>query len=499
MKLLLKGILLLLAVNNLLADELEHTYPDVNVPAGVDVKSVKRGEYLVKAGDCIACHTPEGAKPFSGGLPLKTPFGTYYSPNLTPDKKYGIGAWTEAQFIQAVKYGIAPDGSYYFPVFPYIYYNKISDQDAKDMWAYFKSIPAVAKENKPIDAPFLFRLRSTQFFWRAAYFHPYKGQYKYDKSKDKTWNRGAYLAYGLGHCGMCHTPINFLGAPKRNQSFTGSVIDGYAVPNITGVTLSDVSVDQIVRIFAYDELPGGGKVQGPMQQVNHDSLMHLQQSDLQALAVFLKSLKPRYSKTALKEQAKMAAKAGNDVNPRAVKVYQTYCSACHSIGAGGAPKTGDAGAWSSRLAKGKEVLHTNAIKGINAMPAMGACPTCTEDDIKITVDYMLDLLPKNAASARKKGAAPAQPTLARGKEIFEQVCTTCHTDGNMGAPKIGDESAWDKRLKHGLLPLIRYAVNTYKPSKSLGVCVNCSDTDIIAAVKYMVNQSQSQGKNYALW
>lgn len=482
-----------------LAEDMEHSYPALNSPAGVDQKAVARGEYLVKAGDCIACHTPEGAKPFSGGLPLKTPFGTYYSPNLTPDKETGIGNWTEADFIKAVKHGISPDGSYYFPVFPYIYYNKVSDADVKDMWAYFQSIPAVKKQNKPIDAPLPFRMRSSQFLWRLTYFHPYKGDHNPDKNMSEEWNRGAYLAYGLGHCGMCHTPINLLGAPKRNQSFTGSVVDGYAVPNITGVTLADVSVDQIVRIFAYDELPGGGKVQGPMRQVNHDSLMHLKQSDLKALAVFLKSLKPRYSKAALANQAEMAAKAGDDVNPKAVKIYQTYCSACHAIGAGGAPKTGDVTAWSPRLAKGKETLYKNAINGINAMPAMGACPTCTDDDIKITVDYMLGLVDSGSKTAKKLGKAPRKPTLVRGEEVFEQVCSTCHVSGSMGAPIIGDNADWSKRLKHGVLPLIRYALNTYKPSKSLGICANCNDTDIIAAVKYMVNKSQAGEKDYALW
>lgn len=495
----LKFLSLIFLVAAVFADDAEHIYPVLKPPAGVSESAAKRGEYLVKAGDCIACHTPDGAEPFSGGLPLKTPFGTYYSPNLTPDKKTGIGNWNEAQFVRALKHGIAPDGSYYFPVFPYIYYNKISDKDAKDIWAYFQSIPAVSKKNKPIDAPLPFRIRSSQFFWRIAYFHPFKGDYKYEKSQTKEWNRGAYLAYGLGHCGMCHTPINMLGAPKRNQSFTGSVIDGYAVPNITGVTLDDVSVDQIVRIFAYDELPGGGKVQGPMRQVNHDSLMHLKQSDLHALAVFLKTLKPRYSKKALKEQAEMAKKSGGNANPKAMKIYQTYCSACHSIGAGGAPKTGDSASWAPHVAKGKEALYKNAVNGINAMPAMGACPTCTEDDIKITVDYMLDLLPQDGGQTKKLGPAPAKPTLQRGKEVFDKVCSTCHTSGNMGAPKIGDVTAWSKRTQQGILPLIRYSLNTYKPSKSLGICQTCTDTDIIAAVKYMVNQSQAQGKNYALW
>ena len=499
MKLIYCSAVFLILSKAVFADDMEHSYPQLNPPKGVDLAAVKRGEYLVKAGDCIACHTPEGAKPFSGGLPLKTPFGTYYSPNLTPDKNTGIGNWSEADFIRAVKHGISPDGSYYFPVFPYIYYNKVSDADVKDMWAYFQSIPAVTKQNKAIEAPLPFRMRSIQFFWRLTYFHPFNGDHKPDKTKSAEWNRGSYLAYGLGHCGMCHTPINLLGAPKRNQSFTGSVVDGYAVPNITGVTLQDVSIDKIVRIFAYDELPGGGKVQGPMRQVNHDSLMHLQQSDLKALAVFLKSLKPRYSKAALANQAEMADKAGGDANPIAVKTYQTYCSACHAIGAGGAPKTGDVAAWAPRLAKGRETLHHNAIKGINAMPAMGACPTCSEDDIKVTVDYMLDMLPSTGGKMQQLGPKPKQPTLERGQEVFEQVCSTCHTSGSMGAPKIGDVAAWEPRLKNGVVPLMRYALKTYKPSKSLGICESCNDTDIIAAVKYMVNKSQAQGKDYALW
>ena len=125
--------------------------------------------------------------------------------------------------------------------------------------------------------------------------------------------------------------------------------------------------------------------------------------------------------------------------------------------------------------------------------------TCTEDDIKITVDYMLDLLPTAKGAMQQLGPAPAKPTLKRGAEVFDKVCSTCHVNGNMGAPKIGDQAAWSKRLQHGVLPLIRYALKTYKPSKSLGICQTCTDTDIIAAVKYMVNQSQAQGKDYALW
>ena len=175
-------------------------YPKYNVKSGQDRKIIEKGEYLAKLGDCIACHTKDHDKPYSGGLGIYTPFGTFYAPNITPDKKFGIGGWTLEEFTNALRHGKAPDGSNYFPVFPYLYYNRITDEDMKALKAYFDAIPAISEPSQEHEVGFPFNIRFLQYFWKILFFYPYEGVYTPDMTKSEKWNRGAYIVEGLAHC-----------------------------------------------------------------------------------------------------------------------------------------------------------------------------------------------------------------------------------------------------------------------------------------------------------
>ena len=199
----------------------------------------KRGLYLSKAAGCMACHTEDRkeAVPYAGGRPLKTPFGTFYGPNITPHPQAGIGRWSEADFVRAIRLGERPEGGHYFPAFPYPSFTKISDSDLRDLWAYLRTLPPSSRANQAHDLRFPFSLRILVTGWKWLFFTP--GPFVSDKGRTPVVNRGAYLVEALGHCGECHTPRNFLGAPKRDRLLAGSKTgpDGKAVPNLTPTKL----------------------------------------------------------------------------------------------------------------------------------------------------------------------------------------------------------------------------------------------------------------------
>jgi len=483
-------------------------YPKVDYGTGEKTRSIKSGEYLVKAGDCIACHTTAGGAVFAGGLAFKTPFGTIYSANITPDKNTGIGKWNDKDFIRAMREGKSPDGSYYFPVFPYPDFNKMTEQDLLDIKAYLNTIPAVAKENKDPDMPIPFRWRFMQLGWRTLFFTWHRGEFQPDNTKSKAWNRGAYLVQGPGHCGMCHTPLNFLGAPKRKYYLTGGFVDGFYAPNISSAALGKYTLEQIEDVFLHDDRVQGGKIVAkPMLEVNHDSLQYMTKEDLDAIAIYLKSVKSQ-TPPAPKHSDKVSTATGK-------KVYNKYCSACHITGAGGSPKIDDLNAWTPRLKTGLNALYKHAIAGLGSMPPKGGCPDCNNAEIQASVDYMVELVtgsPADKAMSElssktpeapseektQKTKKPQKPTLARGKEIYDHVCATCHNDGKLGAPKLGDKEAWQPLIEKNIDVLVYNTIHGYKNNPVRGACNECSDTDIIAAVKYIVQESKTKG-DYTLW
>lgn len=468
-------------------------YPQIDYSKLKNADLIKKGEYLTKAGDCIACHTDTdrpGAPVFAGGLGIKTPFGTFYTPNITPDKETGIGNWSDKDFIKAMREGLNPHNENYFPVFPYPYFNKVSEEDLLAIKAYLFSIPPVKYTPPKMDVPWPFNVRFAQWGWKMLFFYPDSGEYKNNPKRSAQWNRGAYLVKGLEHCSMCHTPINPLGAPKKAYYLTGGVVDGFPAPNITSTRLKDYSIDQVVNVFLKDQMLGGGKVEGPMLDVNHNSLRYLSREDLESIVVYLKTVK---SKEPPKPKIKSGANLGQSI-------YDTYCSTCHASGAAGAPIVGDQAAWEPRIKTGMDTLYHNAIHGINSMPAKGTCSSCTDQEIEAAVQYMVNSSQEGSGvSVKVPPSIPAPAVnLANGKKVYEQNCSICHTEGNLGAPKLGDKAAWAPLIKKNLDTLFDNTITGYKGMPARGGCTTCKDTDIIDAVVYMVQQSK-QGGDYLLW
>ena len=275
--------------------ELNIPYPAINYPKDAALrKLIKRGEYLSKAGDCIACHTDtkHQGKPFAGGLGIYTPFGSIYSPNITPDTTTGIGSWSDKDFIRAMHKGIAPHGSYYFQVFPFASFTKINNNDLLAIKAYLFSLTPVKKANQVNEMMWPFNWRFLQLGWRILFFR--SGEYAIDHHQTESWNRGAYLVQGLGHCGMCHTPLNLLGAEKKKNYLTGGFIQGYYAPNISASGLKDASINDIRAVFTQNKmLRNSGIVAGPMAEVNSNSLKYLSTDDLNAMAIYLKTVKSK--------------------------------------------------------------------------------------------------------------------------------------------------------------------------------------------------------------
>lgn len=256
--------------------------------------AAERGAYLVRAGGCLACHTEKGGVPFSGGRPLETPFGTFYSPNITPDRQTGIGAWSDDDFVRALHEGVRPDGARYFPVFPYTSYTQVTREDALAIKAYLFSLDPVAKPGRDHDVPFPFSWRLTQRGWRMLFFSPQT--FTPDPARTAEWNRGAYLVRALAHCGECHTPRNILGAMDEDMAMAGTVDgpEGELAPNITphATGIGDWSRDDLVTLLKDGTKPDFDNVQGTMGEAVADGLSHLSDADIEAIVTYILSLPP---------------------------------------------------------------------------------------------------------------------------------------------------------------------------------------------------------------
>lgn len=253
----------------------------------------KRGEYLARAGGCVGCHTEDkqGAIPFAGGRALKTPFGTFYGPNITPDPQAGLGRWTEADFVRAMREGRRPDGAHYYPAFPYTSFTRIIDSDLRDLWAYLRTLPTSARLSTPHDLRFPFNFRFLLYFWKWLFFAP--GPFVPDPSRSAVLNRGAYLTDALGHCGECHTPRNFFGASKRGRPLAGGKLpDGGTAPNLTPTRLKKWADADLKDFLRTGSTPDGDVVAEAMGEVITNTTSKLTEQDLDALMTYLRSLPP---------------------------------------------------------------------------------------------------------------------------------------------------------------------------------------------------------------
>ena len=252
--------------------------------------TVARGEYLVRAGGCFSCHTVPGGPQLAGGRALATPFGTFYTPNITPDPGTGIGRWSDGDFLRALHEGIRPDGANYFPVFPYTSFTRITDSDALAIKTYLFSLPAVQQENRPHEVAFPFSWRFLQTGWKLLFFSP--GPFRPTPDRSAIYNRGAYLVTALAHCGECHTPRNLLGATRSGQWLIGTQDgpDGQLVPNITPDPETGIGKwdkEDVVELLKTGTTPEQSRVKGAMREVVEDGLKYLSPDDLEAIADYL--------------------------------------------------------------------------------------------------------------------------------------------------------------------------------------------------------------------
>lgn len=292
---------------------------------------IARGKALVQAGDCAGCHTADPAKPFAGGKRIDTPFGGIFAPNLTPDRDTGIGAWTDADFTRALRLGIAPDGSRYYPAFPYPYFTRMTKPDTLAIRAFLATQPPVANRNKPPELRWPLNYRVVMRAWNYLFFKP--GLFEPDQTRSAEWNRGGYLVTGLGHCGACHTPKNALGADRREAAFSGGQVDGWFAARLDGAARSGLASWSVEDIAEYLSSGRNAKshADGPMADVVVNSTSKISDADVRAMAVYLKSLPagPPEPKVTPPPEAEM--KAGQ-------AIYAHACVACHETDGSSAPR-----------------------------------------------------------------------------------------------------------------------------------------------------------------
>jgi mono/diheme cytochrome c family protein len=297
--------------------------------AAVDDADIERGRYLALAGNCASCHTAGSYGFMAGGVAFETPFGKIYSTNITPDADTGIGNWTGEQFFASMRHGVRPDGEHLYPVFPYTAFTKVSDDDIVALFAYLKSIPPIPRDNQENEISFPFNLRSLMAVWKALFFDA--GSYEADDSNSPEWNRGAYIVEALAHCGACHSPRNLLGAERSDMAMAGGVytdqvpsgnLRPWSAPNLTSAP-SGLGLWPHEDVAAYLKTGINSRVAtfGPMNEVIVNSSRHLNDADVNAMAVYLKSLPARAANT--------NAPASNKVLGMGRTLYNLHCGTCH--------------------------------------------------------------------------------------------------------------------------------------------------------------------------
>ncbi len=361
------------------------------LPAAPSPETIAKGKALTEAGGCASCHTADPAKPFAGGKRIETPFGAIYSANLTPDLNTGIGRWTDEAFLRAMRYGETPYGSRYYPVFPYTHFTKMTRDDVFAIRGFLGTLSPVA--NTPPSPALRWPLnhRVLMRLWDYAFFKP--GIFEPDQSKSADWNRGGYLVEGLGHCGACHTPKNFLGAEKQRERFTGSMVGGWFAPRLDGAArggLKSWSVDDIAE-YLLSGRNVHSHADGPMAQVVLNSTSHMSEADAKAIAVYLKDMSPAAPEPSVTAPSSTQMASGE-------KLYKASCIACHELDGSGAPRIypplpGNANLQSANPASairivldGAETITTKRAPNTGSMPAYAS--KMSDQEVADVVTYV---------------------------------------------------------------------------------------------------------------
>lgn len=288
-----------------------------------DAALLARGRYLVRIADCGGCHTAPGGAPFAGGRALQTPFGTLYAPNITPDRRTGIGRWTAADFARALHEGIARGGRYLYPAFPFPSYTRMTHEDVAAIWAWLRRLRPVRHASHANTLRWPYDQREVMALWRLRYFEP--GRPHDARGHSAQWKRGAYLVEAVAHCGACHTPRNGWGARERSHPLAGGnlPVEGWLAPNITPDAEQGIGAWSESGIARYLRTGRGshGDAMGPMAEVVQDSLQYLKARDARDIAVYLRSVTPA---------APAAARATVSYQEYTGQhLYQRNCKSCH--------------------------------------------------------------------------------------------------------------------------------------------------------------------------
>lgn len=304
-----------------------------------DPAEARRGASLALLGDCATCHTAPGGAPYAGALAMPTPFGTIYSTNITPDPDTGIGRWSEQAFVRALRSGVDREGRHLYPAFPYDHFTRVSDDDARALYAFFMSIAPVRASAPPNEFPFPLNIRLTLAGWKLLFLR--QARFVADPSKDQKWNRGKYLVDGLGHCGACHSPRNLLGAEETSLSFQGGEAEGWRAYALGSHSQSPVPWDEpaLTEYLTQGSHPLHGTAQSSMANVV-DNLSRVDPADVSAMAYYLASL----GKSEGRGDVKVPAPSGPGRLPQAAGVqaatpvlpsdpgaaiYTAACASCH--------------------------------------------------------------------------------------------------------------------------------------------------------------------------
>jgi mono/diheme cytochrome c family protein len=302
-----------------------------SIPDGPNAEQLRRGQYLVREGDCISCHLSVDGKSLAGGIGLNTPFGVVYSENISADPHTGIGNWTPDQFYHAMHDGIGILGERLYPAFPYPWFTHVAREDDDAILAYLKTLPAADYKPPAPELPFPLNVRATVAGWDWLYLN--KDAFAKDANQSDEWNRGAQIVNGLGHCGGCHTPKNALGADKRSHAFEGGVLDNWVAPDLTEnehTGLGRWNVDEIAE-FLHTGRNARANAGGRMADVVTFSTSLMREQDVHAIAVYLKSLAAR-TEVAPAQPPAEAMKTG-------AQIYVDACASCHLQDGVGQPRT----------------------------------------------------------------------------------------------------------------------------------------------------------------
>lgn len=329
---ILVGLVAVTAGGVFLLDRRTSSFNPPAVAAGDMAKAIERGHYVAVLGDCAACHNDrEGHREYAGGLALETPFGKILASNITQDKATGIGSWSEEEFVRAVRDGKGQHGRNLYPAMPYNAYTQVSDADMHDLWLYMKTIKPV---DHPVDSnqlPFPFNVRELMAGWNLLFFR--RGGFEPVEGKSDAWNRGKYLVDGLGHCASCHTPKNILGGDKGGHYLAGGSLEGWFAADITSNAQSGIGAWGNEDLVQYLKL-GGNRftvAAGPMAEAVENSTQYMTDSDLDAIATYLKDTSP---------SSTVPSTTIADSDPHMVRgkdLYSANCEACHVSNGEGVP------------------------------------------------------------------------------------------------------------------------------------------------------------------